>query len=135
MGKRVGDGVDAPAPEFQFEFHCRDYDVPADVQGYTKEKLGVRLHKFGHRVISVTVWMKDLNGTKGGVDKVCHMEARLAGMEPVNVQEINGDLRAVIDLAMDRLEDALRRHIGKMRTKPRQEGRKLVRNRKTTTTV
>ncbi len=131
MGKRGVDGTDTSAPVFQFEFHSPDFDVPPDVQQYTRAKLEAKLAKFGKTVIAVIVRIKDENGSKGGVDKMCRMEALLAHMEPVNVVETHGDLRAVIDITIDHFEDALRRHIGKVKTKPRQQGRKLVRNRKT----
>jgi ribosome-associated translation inhibitor RaiA len=113
-----------------FEFHSPDMEIPQDVVAYTQEKLNHRLRKHGRRVTSVVVHVRDVNGPKGGVGIVCHIEARLAGLEPVNVEETELDLRAAIDVATDRLDVVVGRHLHKARDLPLQRGRKLVRNQK-----
>ena len=55
------------------------------------------------------------------------MEALLAHLEPVNVEEREPDLRAALDVALDRLELAVQRHVERSRSQPR---RKLVRARR-----
>ena len=108
MAKRVGsDG--APARSLAFELHSPDLPLPPDVAEYVRDKL---------------------NGAKGGIDKGCHMEAHLAGHEPVNVEERHEDLRAAIDVAVQRLEEAVHRHLQRTRTVRRDRGRKIVRNQK-----
>jgi ribosome-associated translation inhibitor RaiA len=131
MGKRPKNGTGG-LPAFQFEFHSQDFPVPEDVVKYTEDKIGARLQKIGQRLIGVVVHVKDVNGTRGGEGIVCHMEARLAHLEPVNVEERDDDLREAIDLALDRLEAAVTRHVQKARALPRHRGRKAVRQSKLT---
>ena len=69
-------------------------------------------------------------GDRGGVDKHCHIEVRLARVAAVNVEERHEDLRAAIDIAVDRLEEAVHRHLERTRSKSRDRGRKEVRNHK-----
>lgn len=135
IGKRAaGNGVNKPAPsKLGIEFHSPDIDIPSDVVQYTLDKLNVRLGKYGRRVMGAIVHIRDVNGPKKGVGYVCHVEARLSGLEPVNVEEREPDLRAAIDVALDRLDVVVGRHLGKARTVPRQKGAKLVRNRKLAT--
>jgi ribosomal subunit interface protein len=124
MAKRVGsDG--APARSLAFELHSPDIPLPPDVADYVRDKLSAKLEKFGRRVVDVVVHVKDINGGKGGIDKGCHMEARLAGLEPVNVEERHEDLRAAIDIAAERLAEAVHRHLQRMRSWRRDRGRKL----------
>jgi ribosomal subunit interface protein len=130
MAKRVDDGGSGTVPPFQFEFHSQDFSVPEDVVRYTEDKIAARLQKFGQRVMAVVVHIKDVNGARGGEGLVCHMEARLARLEPVNVEERDDDLREAIDLALNRLEATVARHVKKARSLPRKEGRKAVRNSK-----
>jgi ribosome-associated translation inhibitor RaiA len=131
----TGNGVSTNgAPDeasLEFEFHSPDMVIPQDVVAYTQEKLNHRLRKHGRRVTSVVVHVRDVNGPKGGVGIVCHMEARLAGLEPVNVEETELDLRAAIDVATDRLDVVVGRHVHKARDLPLHRGRKLVRDQKT----
>ncbi len=128
MGKRGGNGE--AVPDLEFEFHSQDFSVPEDVVRYTEDKIAARLQKFSPRLMGVLVHVKDVNGTRGGNGLVCHMEARLARLEPVNVEEQDHDLREAIDLALDRLEAAVARQVGKARTLPRHRGGKAVRNGK-----
>jgi ribosomal subunit interface protein len=102
--------------------------LPPDVAEYVRDKLSAKLGKFGRRVVDIVVHFKDMNGDKGGIDQGCHMEAHLAGLEPVNVEERHEDLRAAIDIAAERLEEAVHRHLQRTRTVRR--GRKLTRNQK-----
>jgi hypothetical protein len=135
IGKRAaGNGnsnTSDDTPSLGFEFHSPDIHIPADVVQYTQDKLNVRLAKYGRWVMGAIVHIRDVNGPKGGAGYVCHVEARLSGLEPVNVEERDVDLRAAIDLAIDRLDVALGHHVGKARTLPRQRGARMVRNSKT----
>jgi putative sigma-54 modulation protein len=130
MGRRGGaETLSAP---FTVELHAPDFAFPTDLAGYIRARLATKLAKFGHRLLGVMVRVKDVNGPKGGDGIVCGMEALLAHMEPVNVEERGHDLRAALDLSLDRFELALQRHVERARTLPRTRGRKLVRNRKLT---
>ena len=136
IGKRAagngnGNGISDGPPTLGFEFHSPDIQIPSDVVQYTQDKLNVRLGKYGRWVMGAIVHIRDLNGPKGGVGYACHLEARLAGLEPVNVEEREPDLRAAIDLAIDRMDVVVGRHVGKARTVPRHKGAKMVRNSKT----
>jgi ribosomal subunit interface protein len=129
MARRVGsDG--APARSLAFELHSKDISLPPDVADYVRDKLSAKLGKFGRRVMDVVVHFKDVNGDRGGIDKGCHMEAHLAGLEPVNVEERHEDLRAVIDIAAERLEETVHRHLQRNQTLRRDRGRRPTRNQK-----
>lgn len=104
--------------------------LPPDVSEYVHDKLSAKLGKFGRRVMDVVVHVKDINGARGGIDKGCHIEAHLAGLEPVNVEERHEDLRACIDITVDRLEAAVHRHLERARSKRRDRGRNTVRHDK-----
>jgi putative sigma-54 modulation protein len=130
MAKRVGDG--APTRSLAFELHSPDIPLPPDVAEYVRDKLTAKLSKFGRRVMDVVVHVKDINGARGGIDKGCHMEAHLAGLEPINVEERREDLRACIDITVERLEEAVHRHLERTRTLRRDQGRKVARNQKLT---
>ena len=112
---------------FAVELHSPDFTFPADLAAYTRKKLVTKLARFGHRLLSVIVRLKDLNGPKGGEGIECRMEALLAGMEPVNVEERDHDLRAAIDASIDRVELTVQRHVDRARALPRSQKRRLAR--------
>ena len=133
MGRKVG--ADTLSVPFPVELHAPDFTFPADLSRYIRAKLAAKLARFGHRLLGVMVRVKDVNGPKGGEGIVCGMEALLAHMEPVNVEERGHDLRAALDISLERFEVAVQRHIDRARTLPRNRGRKLVRYRKLTSPV
>ena len=131
VGKRGASNGENGA-SLEFEFHSPEMEIPQDVVQYTQDKLQARLGKHGRRVMGVVVHVRDVNGPRGGVGVACHVEVRLSGMEPVNVEEQDADLRAAIDLAIDRMDVVVGRHVTKVRSVTRTKGAKLARNSKTT---
>jgi hypothetical protein len=115
------------ATSFPVELHSPDFTLPADLAVYTRQKLIAKLARFGHRLLGVIVRVKDVNGPKGGDGIACRMEALLAGMEPVNVDERDHDLRAAIDVSIERFELAVQRHVDRARVLPRSRARRLAR--------
>jgi ribosome-associated translation inhibitor RaiA len=125
MGKRV------TVDDIVFELHAPDLTLPPDVSVYIHDKLLAKLAKFSSQITDLVVHLRDDNGTRGGVDKVCHIESRLVGHEPVNVEEKHEDLRAAVDLAIERTVEAVHRHLERTRSKRLSQGRKVVRRSKT----
>src|SRR5690242_11583927 len=130
MLSRMADTRMDPA-ELAFELHSPELTLSPDLSEYVREKMRSKLGKFGHRVTEVVVHIRDEAQARGGVDKVCHVEARLAGLEPVNVEERHEDVRAAIDITADRAAEAVHRHLQRPRTRGLKEARKLARRAKT----
>jgi putative sigma-54 modulation protein len=122
--------VDIPVRRFSFELHSPDLRLSHHLGELVETKVRTKFAKFQRRITDVVVHLRDVNGTKGGADKSCHIEVRISGLEPVNVQDSHEDLQAAIELAVGRMEEAVHRHIDRVRTKPREQGRKLVRHHK-----
>lgn len=74
------------------------------------EHLGRR---FGDRLTRVRVYLKDVNARKGGVDKVCTMEARPAGMDPVAVEAQEEGIYESVREAAGKLEKAVAHRFGR----------------------
>jgi ribosome-associated translation inhibitor RaiA len=72
------------------------------------------LERYSDRITRVEVHLNDLNSVKGGNDKRCLMEARLAGLGPVDVNHEAPSMELAIDGAMDKLERAIEHKLGKI---------------------
>lgn len=72
------------------------------------------LKRFGSRITRVEVHLSDVNAQKGGRDTRCVMEARAAGMDPVAVDELAGDVNRAVRGAAGKLERALSTRLGKL---------------------
>ena len=63
--------------------------------------------RYGDRLTRILVFFKDVNAAKGGIDKVCTMEARPAGRDPVAVEAQDTDVYRAARDAEHKLEKAL----------------------------
>jgi hypothetical protein len=73
------------------------------------------LDRFSQRVTRVEMHLNDLNGgDKGGHDKRCQLEARIAGRAPVSVTHVAPAWDQAVDGALGKLAAALDRTFGKL---------------------
>lgn len=73
------------------------------------------LDRYSDRITRVEVHLNDQNGVKrGSNDKRCLMEARLAGIGPVDVNHEAENLQLAIDGAMEKLERAVEHKLGRI---------------------
>ena len=101
--------------------HIRAVGVPIEPQdrAYVRRKLGTKLGKFARAIERVSVRIKDVNGPRGGIDKVCRIKVVLSGLPSVVVEEQHASLQAAMDRALRRTESAVRRSVQRRRTRAR----------------
>ena len=105
----------------ELEIRSLAFDLTPSLRAYTIHHLGAKLDKHAAHILAAVVRFDDVNGARGGVDKICRVEVVIPGEPPLVVEEIEQDLHAAIDLAADRMEHLLVREIGRRRdrrTKP-----------------
>ncbi len=88
-----------------------DDRLSTDVEDVVRGALG----RFGERITRVEVHLTDENADKGGRDSRCLIEARVAGMPPVAVDEKATSVREAARGAAGKLERALDSRLGKAR--------------------
>ncbi|HET8871551.1 MAG TPA: hypothetical protein VFM48_13980 [Aquabacterium sp.] len=66
--------------------------------------------RFDHKSIGATLHLQDTNGPKGGADKDCHLVIELDDTTTV-ITDRGTDLKAVVNRAIHRAVQALRRQI------------------------
>ena len=120
-----------PPTGFQLDVRAHGFGLTDALQAYATEHIAGKLAKHARDIQTVVVRFDDVNGSKGGTDKVCEVEVLLPGGNPIIVSELDYDLRAAMDRAADRVEEAVTRALGRRRDTSRQRGHKLVRARKT----
>lgn len=72
-----------------------------------QDEVAAALHRFADVVTRVEVQLHDLNAHKGGVDKRCLMEARIASHAPHAVSHDSDNLDLAIAGALEKLEKVL----------------------------
>jgi ribosome-associated translation inhibitor RaiA len=85
---------------------------------YIRRKLGRRLGKFADAVERVSVRTEDVNGPRGGLDRVCRIKVVLRGLPSVVYEHREARLNAAIDGALAGVTRAVRRAVQRRRMKP-----------------
>ncbi len=105
-------------------------DVPANVRvvgvelddddrAYIRLRLGAKLGKFATSIERVTVRVRDVNGPRGGVDKVCNIKVVLSGLPSIVFESQALALKTAINGALTGVERAVRKSLGKARDIPK----------------
>jgi ribosomal subunit interface protein len=76
-----------------------------------ERRLDLALGRFAGHLASVQVRLSDTNDHHTGLDGRCQISARLRGSTPVWIDEIGPDLATAIDVAADRLGQAVARRV------------------------
>jgi putative sigma-54 modulation protein len=89
------------------------------IRTHIDRRVRMVLGRFGRKIARVSVRISDVNGPRGGVDKLCRIEARFWGSIPVVVEDAAGDLRHAIDRSIHRMGRAVARAAAKRLETPR----------------
>ena len=90
------------------DIRARHVELSDELRAHAERRLRSALKRLDRPILRVRMWLTDLNGPKGGVDKHCRIEvAGRAGT--VVVEDTNADAYVVIDLATERVRRAARR--------------------------
>lgn len=97
------------------EVIARNVDMTDAIAQHATDRFTHALNQYEHRVGNVTVRLKDVNGPKGGVAKVCDAEIKLQGMPDVVVSKTDADLYLAITTAADTAKVAVGRGLSKLK--------------------
>ncbi|MEP7244050.1 MAG: HPF/RaiA family ribosome-associated protein [Gammaproteobacteria bacterium] len=103
---------------FPPNFRCSLCDLGPHDREYIRRKLGRRLGKFAGSIERVSVRTQDVNGPRGGVDRVCSIKVVLRGLPSVVFESRDINLNAAVDGALAGVERAARRTLQRRRMKP-----------------
>jgi ribosome-associated translation inhibitor RaiA len=97
-------------------------ELTREDRAYIRHRIDTRvskLDKFHSEVERLSVRLEDVNGPRGGVDKVCRAKVTVKGLPPVVVERRHQSARAAVDGTLDATERAVRKIVGRRRTTPR----------------
>ncbi len=107
----------------ELRLRVRHADVPEILRTYAERRLGFALRRFADRIGPVTVRIDDLNGPRGGIDKLCCIRVRLVPSGTVMMYEVDTDTVVAIDRVADRVVRAVRQELGRRRDRRRRSNK------------
>lgn len=79
------------------------------IAAWTHDRLSRSLQRYSEDITSIDVYLKDINGPKGGQDKQALVRVQLRSGSPVFVETPHADMYAAIDLSSRRVQRTVRR--------------------------
>ena len=105
----------------QMSIQTQGFPMSSSVYRRARAQLERALGSFRESIVDLDVFLKDVNGPKGGFDKAVVVRVNLTTQQSVTVETISSNLHAAIILSARRAKRSVRRAIEKRRRVARQE--------------
>ena len=112
----------------RLEIRRRSVKVTEELRTYLKERLRLALARFSSHIDLVRVYLRDVNGPRGGLGNKCRIVVELRPRGRVVVTGVDADMRAAITGSTNRAGVAVKRHVKRRRAR-RRPSRRRVRGR------
>jgi len=97
----------------RIEIRARHFSLTDTLRDYCERRARFAMGRLSDRIRDVTVRLEDINGPRGGVDKVAKVTVRLAQGRQLAVEASDTSLAAAVDRALERAGHALGRALGR----------------------
>ncbi len=84
-------------------------EVGDALREHVERTLASSLDRFLRRIDSVSLFLADLNGPRGGMSKLCQMTAQFKSGRAINILQKDSEIEPAIKRAADRLKFAVSR--------------------------
>ena len=104
---------------------AQGFELSEAIDTFVRRETGSALERFDEDIVSVSVFLKDTNGPKGGVDKQVVLKLHLRGRPQVALHTTRENLYAAIRVSIKRAKRAVRRTLLKGRRVEKSSLRRL----------
>jgi ribosomal subunit interface protein len=105
-----------------------NFKVTTAIERHVDRRIRDAIGRASDSVTGTMVRLRDINGTRGGVDKACRVVVRVRGRSAIDVEAVDRNLYPAVDAAAAKLNRALRRHQRRRRTLRREHARRRMRH-------
>ena len=106
----------------QIDIQARNFLLTKALRGHVERRLNFALNTREDHIQRINVRLSDVNGPRGGEDKLCHIQVVLPHLADVVIEDTEEDLYAAIDRAANRAG----RTVGRRLTRQRDMGRAII---------
>jgi len=99
----------------QINVQARGFELTPAIVTHLQRQLRFAFDHLGDRIRRVFVRVSDINGQRGGVDKRCQVQVKLADSSDVVIADVKADIYLAVTRAVERAAEAVTRRLGRMR--------------------
>jgi putative sigma-54 modulation protein len=85
------------------DIRARGIDFTDELRKAVERCIGFAVDRYDTQLEKISVYLVDLNGPKGGVDKLCQLTANLCRGNPVLIREKGTEILSIVNRAARRL--------------------------------
>ena len=101
----------------QLHIHQKGLTIGRTLRDQITEQVETAFRRLSKRIRAITVYLTDINGPRGGVDKECQIAVQLHRGGTVRVGQTDADLIAAVNVATDRVSHAVMRKLERRRNR------------------
>lgn len=101
------------------DIQARSFSLTDALREHIRRRLGFALSSRDEYIRRVMVRLADVNGPRGGNDKLCHIQVVLTHISDVIIEDTEVDMYAAIDRAADRAGRTVGRRLARKRDQRR----------------
>jgi putative sigma-54 modulation protein len=117
VGNRRGEfELTAPREKNMINIRLIGVELTAETRESLESRLAQALSCFGRRIQKVNAFFSDLNGPKGGVDKLCRVVVHLKRQPTLVIEDRDSELSHLIDRVIDRVGQTAARVLERRRS-------------------
>ncbi len=94
---------------------AQNFEGSLALNTFVRSRIRNALARLDEDIIAIDVFMKDLNGPKGGVDKHALIRLQMRNRQVITVEAEHENLYAAVRTAVKRARQVVRRHMRKSR--------------------
>jgi ribosome-associated translation inhibitor RaiA len=80
----------------QISIQAQGFRMTPALSEHVKRRLSFALSRSSEQIQRINVWLADVNGPRGGIDKCCRLEVRLPRQGSLMVEQFDSDMYAAI---------------------------------------
>ena len=109
----------------QVAIRSHGFPLTTAIEAYVQRRLRTALSHAIHHIRAVTVVLLDINGPRGGRDKVCRVRVTVTDRPVMVIDDTEDNLYLAIDRAADRAGRTTARKLAQLLRKPRTVQRRV----------
>lgn len=102
----------------EIQLHSQEFSLTQALRLHLARRMHFAFARVRTRIARVIVRLRDVNGPKGGRDKLCQVTVAIPGRPEIVVREMRDDIYQAIDAALKRAACSVRRNVERLAVPP-----------------
>jgi putative sigma-54 modulation protein len=111
----------------RIDVRVRGIDFTDELRNAVERLVVFAVDRYDTHVDKISIYLADLNGPKGGVDKLCQITANFSRGNPVLILEKGSEILTMVNQAARRLEHRIGRNVQRRNRPDSQRFRESIR--------